>query len=100
MRTTARTGRLCRQSAVADGHGGGKRLRCIEDVRVVRHVREDEVDRRIASDLADVIIRQARTLALTDRQTRLQVGKLEGGSAVAAIVRAQERKQRSILLDG
>src|ERR1700724_2952461 len=72
----------------------------IDDVIVLRKVILVERHRRRTALLSDEILRKPRPLALLDTGVALEVGQGKGGCSIAAVVGAEERKQRRILRDG
>src|SRR5687768_14712842 len=64
-----------------------------------RYLRFDQRRRFDAAALAKVVQRESRPLPGMHRRAPLQVGQREGGLAVAAIERAQQREQRRVLGD-
>jgi len=68
-------------------------------VIVYRQLGEVEARAFDARELTDLIDRRAAALTLADRDAALEVRQLKRGLAIAAVVRAEERKQGGVLGD-
>src|SRR4029453_4354282 len=74
----------------------GQRAR-VRGVRVRRHLLGGERDRLDSGLLADRAIAEPGPLPGTDRRTPAEVGEREGGDAVPAELRAEQREERRVL---